>query len=297
MKSVIIFGGSGYVGKNLIRFFSKKGYKIIIPYQKQTNEANLRLYGAVGQIIPFYFSSLKNSKLQSLLKEADVCINLKTSWESNKEQLKRSIFDFNRDLLSLMSASSPKKYIFFSGLGTENKSTFRNEIIFKTEQFISNNFENSLIIRPSVILGNSDQFLSNLIPIFKMSFFIPLFGDGNKKFQPVLIDDVVEFVSKVVDFNDLDKKSFDLAGPEIFSYKEFYNQISNIMNKKRVFVPVPMPVIKPMVNIGEKFPFFPLNSEQLSLFETDNILKQGKIGFDFFKISPKKVISAIKKSL
>ena len=144
----------------------------------------------------------------------------------------RSIFDFNRDLLSLMNASSPKKYIFFSGLGTENKSTFRNEIIFKTEQFISNNFENSLIIRPSVILGNSDQFLSNLIPIFKMSFFIPLFGDGNKKFQPVLIDDVVEFVSKVVDFNDLDKKSFDLAGPEIFSYKEFYNQISNIMNKK-----------------------------------------------------------------
>ena len=297
MKSVIIFGGSGYVGKNLIRFFSKKGFKIIIPYQKQINEANLRLFGSVGQIIPFHFSSLKNPKLQSLIKEVDVCINLKTSWESNKDKLTKSILDFNKDLLTIINASNIKKFIYFSGLGTENKSTFRNEIIYQTEELISNNFENSFIIRPSVILGNGDQFLSNLIPIFKMSFFIPLFGDGNKKFQPVLIEDVIEFVSKVVEANDLDKKSYDLAGPEIFSYKDFYNHISEIMDKKRVFVPVPFPVMRPLVKIGEKLPFFPLNSEQLSLFETDNILKDNKIGFDYFKISPKKVISAIKKSL
>ena len=66
MKSIIIFGGSGYVGKNLIRSFVKKGYKIIVPYQKQINEANLRLLGSVGQIIPFHFTSLKKSKLLSI---------------------------------------------------------------------------------------------------------------------------------------------------------------------------------------------------------------------------------------
>ena len=76
MKSVIIFGGSGYVGKNLIRSFVKKGYKIIIPYQRQINEADLRLSGSVGQIIPFQFTTLKNPKLLSILKNADICINL-----------------------------------------------------------------------------------------------------------------------------------------------------------------------------------------------------------------------------
>ena len=78
MKSIIIFGGSGYVGKNLIRSFVKKGYKIIVPYQKQIDEANLRLFGSVGQIIPFHFTSLKNPKLLSILMDAEVCINLKT---------------------------------------------------------------------------------------------------------------------------------------------------------------------------------------------------------------------------
>ena len=87
MKSIIIFGGAGYIGKNLIRRFSKDGYKVIVPYQKQTKEANLRLFGAVGQIIPFHFTSLKNDKLLTLLNNSDFCINLKTSWSSNKSEL------------------------------------------------------------------------------------------------------------------------------------------------------------------------------------------------------------------
>ena len=298
MKSIIIFGGAGYIGKHLIRRFSKNGYKVIIPYQKQTNEANLRLLGSVGQIIPFHFSTLKNPKLISLLNNADICINLKTSWSSNKSELKRSILDFNSELIDqIKQSNSIKKFVFFSGLGTEKKSTFRNEIISKTEDLIIKEFQNSIVIRPSVILGNDDQFLSNLLPIFKMSFFIPLFGDGSKKFQPVLIEDVVEFVSKIIKSSKIGKQIFELAGPDIFTYKEFYNLIANALNKKRVLVPAPMRVMKPVVGIGEKLPFFPINSEQLSLFETDNVLSETESGFDYFQISPKRVISAIKKSM
>ena len=200
MKSIIIFGGSGYVGKNLIRSFTKKRYKIIVPYQRQIDEANLRLLGSVGQIVPFHFTSLENSKLLSLLNNADVCINLKTTWDSKESYLEKSIYTFNSELIKIIKKSSSiKKFIFFSGLGTEKRSTLRNEIIAKTEELITQELKNSIIIRPSVILGNGDQFLSNLLPIFKMSFFIPLFGDGSKKFQPVLIDDVVEFLSKLIE--------------------------------------------------------------------------------------------------
>ena len=298
MKSIIIFGGAGYIGKNLIRRFAKEGYKIIVPYQKQTKEANLRLLGAVGQIIPFHFTSLKNDKLLTLLNNSDFCINLKTSWSSNKSELSRSILDFNSELIDQIKLSSSiKKFIFFSGLGTETRSTFRNEIISKAEDLVIKNLQNAIVIRPSVILGNNDQFLSNLLPIFKMSFFIPLFGDGSKKFQPVLIDDVVEFVSKTIEDSSKDKQLFELAGPDIFTYREFYNLIANAMNKTRVLVPTPMPIMKPVVGLGEKLPFFPINSEQLSLFETDNTLSGKESGFDFHEISPKSVISAVKKSL
>jgi len=297
MKSIIIFGGSGYVGKNLIRSFAKKGYKIIIPYQKQINEANLRLLGSVGQIIPFHFTSLKEPKILSILSSVEICINLKTSWESKESILNNSIFKFNSSLVKAVKNSpSIKKFIFFSGLGTEKRSTLRNELISKTEDLIAKELENSVIIRPSVILGNGDQFLSSLIPLFRLSFFIPLFGDGSKKFQPVFIEDVVKFVSNIIAEKTSKKNLFELGGAEVFTYKEFYALIAQLMNKKRVFFPLPMPIIKPIIAIGEKTPFSPLNLEQLSLFETDNVLNNKVSGFNYFDMLPKKVISAIKKS-
>ena len=298
MKSIIIFGGSGYVGKNLIRRFAKQGYKIIVPYQKQTNEANLRLLGSIGQIIPFHFSSMKNFKLLSLLSSVDVCINLKTSWDSKELLLTKSIFKFNSDLIEAVKLSpSIKKFIFFSGLGTEKKSTLRNEIISKTEDLISKELENSVIIRPCVILGNGDQFLSSLLPLFKMFFIIPLFGDGSKKFQPVLVEDIVQFVLNVISEPNIEKKLFELAGPEVFTYKEFYSQIAELMSKNFFFVPIPMLIIKLIVGIGEKTPFSPINLEQLSLFESDNVLNNEISDFNYFEMLPKKVISAIEKSL
>ena len=298
MKSIIIFGGSGYVGKNLIRSFVKKGYKIIVPYQRQIDEADLRLSGSVGQIIPFYFSSLENPKLLSILKNAEICINLKTTWDSKESYLEKSIYTFNKELIEIIKKSSTiKKFIYFSGLGTEKRSTLRNEIISKTEQLITRELKNSTIIRPSVILGNGDQFLSALLPIFKMSFFIPLFGDGSKKFQPVLIEDIVDFVSNLIELPISDERLFELGGPDVFTYREFYTLISELMNKKRVLVPVPMPIIKPIVGIGEKTPFSPINLEQLSLFDSDNILNNDKKGFDYLKMLPRKIISAIKKSI
>ena len=298
MKSIIIFGGSGYVGKNLIRSFAKKSYKIIVPYQTQINEANLRLLGSIGQIIPFHFTSLKNPKLISILNSSEVCINLKTSWESKESLLKESIFKFNSELIEIIKGSSSnKKFIFFSGLGAEEGLTLRNKIISKTEKLITKELESSIIIRPSVILGNGDQFLSSLLPLFKMSFFIPLFGDGSKKFQPVLIEDVVKFISIIIEEQNTNERLFELGGPEVFTYKEFYIQIADFMNKKRVLAPFPMPIIKLIVRIAEKTPFSPINLEQLSLFKSDNVLKNKISGFDFFKIIPKKTISAIKKSI
>ena len=112
-----------------------------------------------------------------------------------------------------------------------------------------------------------------------------------------MIDDIVKFVSILILEPELDKKIFELAGPEIFTYIEFYRQIADVMNKKRVFVPIPMPILRPVVGIAEKTPFSPINLEQLSLFETDNVLDFNLPGFDYFKILPKKVISAVEKSL
>ncbi|PPR48691.1 MAG: hypothetical protein CFH15_01061 [Alphaproteobacteria bacterium MarineAlpha5_Bin5] len=297
MKSIVIFGGAGFVGKHILLKISKLGYKIIVPYQKQTNEAKLKLLGSTGQIIPYHFSSLDEKRLKSIIEKSEICINLKTAWDTKKHSYSKSIFDFNVKLISILNnCNTPKKLIFFSGLGVDQGTdSLRDRAILDVENHIKTNLRDSIIIRPSVILGGGDQFLRSLIPLFKLSYFIPLFGNGSKKFQPVHIEDICNFIYFAVKTSFKSNNTFELGGPNIFTYKEFYNLIAENIGKKKVFLPIPMRIAKILIGIAEKTPFSPINLEQLSLFENDNILQGTKMSFDYYEMKPQSVLSSIKK--
>ena len=288
MKSIVIFGGAGFVGRHLIRRLAKKGHKIIVPYQKSIQEAKIRLLGVTGQITPFRFSTIDDLRLKSVLQKSQICINLKTTYDQKNGSFEDTIFKFNQKLINILNSNTLlEQYIFFSGLGVnkENNSS-RSNAVFKSEKEAFNNIKNSIIIRPGVIIGGGDVFLQRLLPIFKLSFFIPLFGNGKIRFQPVFIDDVSLAVERIIEESIEGNNIYELAGPIIISYKDFYNHISNCLNKTRVLTPVPLSFIKPLIGIAEKTPFSPLTSEQLLLFEKDNISENIDKSFKNLGINP-----------
>jgi len=296
MKSIVIFGGAGFVGKHLIRRLTKNGHKIIVPYQRSVQEAKIRLLGVTGQVIPFRYSSLDDKRLKSVLNNTDVCINLKTTYDQKKGDFNNSIFKFNQKLIKILKVSNLlKQFIFFSGLGADlDKNSTRSVAVHKSEKEASKYLDNVIIIRPGVIIGGGDVFLKRLLPIFKASFFVPLFGDGSTKFQPVFIDDVSLAVEKIIIDNIKGQGIYELAGPRAISYKDFYNYISKCLNKTRVLVPTPLNLIKPIISIAEKTPFSPLTSEQLLLFEKDNIIQNIDKSFKDLEISPQDTLQITK---
>ncbi len=296
MKSIVIFGGAGFIGKHLIRRLAKNGYKIIVPYQKSIQEAKIRLLGVTGQIIPFRFSSLDDERLQTVLINSDICVNLKTTYDQKKGSFNEIIYKFNQKLVKILKNNSDlKQFIFFSGLGADtHKNSLRSAAVFKSEKEIFKKINNATILRPGVIIGGGDLFLKRLLPIFKMSFFIPLFGDGSTKFQPVFIDDVSLAVEKIINEQIKGKNIYELAGPRIISYKDFYSYISKCLNKTRVLVPIPLNFMKPLISIAEKTPFSPLTSEQLLLFETDNIQQNIDKSFKNLEINPQDTLQITK---
>ena len=296
MKSIVILGGSGFVGKHIVRRLAKNGYKIIVPYQKSIQEAKIRLFGVTGQIIPFRYSSLDDKRIQSVLMNADICINLKTTYDQKKGSFNETIFKFNQKLIKILKSNEDlKQYIFFSGLGVDlDKNSKRSIAIFKSEKEAFKNINNTSIIRPGIIIGGGDLFLKRLLPIFKLSFFVPLFGDGSIKFQPVFIDDVSFAVEKIINKEIYGNNIYELAGPRILSYREFYNYIAKCLNKTRVLVPVPLNLMKPIINIVEKTPFSPLTSEQLKLFENDNIAQSLHKSFNNLDINPQDTLQITK---
>ncbi len=296
MKSIVIFGGAGFVGKHLIRRLAKHGHKIIVPYQKSIQEAKIRLLGVTGQVIPFRYSSLDDKRLQTVLINSEICINLKTTYDQKKGNFNQIIFNFNQNLIKILKLNQDlKQFIFFSGLGVDiDKTSLRSIAVFKSEQEALKKINNTSIIRPGVIIGGGDIFLKRLLPIFKTSFFIPLFGNGSIKFQPVFIDDVSLAIENIINNNIKGKNIYELAGPHIISYKAFYNHIAQCLKKTRVFVPVPLNLIKPLIGIAEKTPFSPLTSEQLLLFEKDNIAQNIDKSFKNLNINPQDTLQIVK---
>ena len=296
MKSIVIFGGAGFIGRHLIRRLAKKGHKIIVPYQRSVQEAKLRLLGVTGQIIPFRFSNLDDKRLNSLLIKTDICINLKTTYDQKKGSFDDTIFKFNKKLIKILKSNLElRNYIYFSGLGADiDKNSPRSIAIHKTEKEAFKYLNKVNIIRPGVIIGGGDVFLKRLLPIFKSSFFVPLFGDGSIKFQPVFIDDISQAVEKIIIEEIQNQNIYELAGPEILTYRKFYNHISKCLNKTRVLVPVSLKVMKPLISIAEKTPISPLTSEQLLLFEKDNVLQHVDKTFKDLSINPQDILQIIR---
>jgi len=298
MKTVVIFGGSGFVGQHIVRRLAKKGYKIIIPYQTSTNEAKLRLLGVTGQITPLYFKDLQDNIIINILKESEIIINLKTLWHEKKISFDKCIYKFNTNLVDILNKNNMKNnkmFIFFSGLGVDVKSlSKRIRIIANTEEYLKRNFNNLSIIRPGIIIGGGDLFLKRLLPIFRFSFFIPLFGDGKAKLQPVFIDDVARAIEIIVAKNFLNKNVFEFVGPEIFTYKSLYIHLKKCLRLTRVFVPIPFYIIRFLVSILEKMSINLLTTDQLYLFKSDNFEQNIDKSFKDLDFSPQDIREIIK---
>ncbi len=297
MKTVVIFGGSGFVGRHIIRRIAKKGYKIIVPYQHPIDEAKIRLFGTTGQIVPIRFNSIDETIILRLLNYSEIIINLKTQWDEKKNTYDKGIFAFNRKLCDIIKNNNKNaQFIYFSGLGVDkDHSSKRSKSILESEIYFKENLNNLVIVRPGVILGGGDQFLKNLFPLFKMSFFIPLFGTGKSRFQPVYIDDVSRAISEVDNQSLLGIHLFEFFGNQIFSYREFYKLISVYSRKKRYLIPIPLKLIKIIVYILEKISISPLKMEQLKLFEKDNVA--GNIGKNLTNLNviPQDLTEILKK--
>ena len=273
MKTVVIFGGSGFIGQHLIHTLSKSEYKIIIPHQRSVNDAKLRLLGSFGQIIPIRFRSIFEPILSHQIENADIVINLKTQWDERKTTYEKGILGFNIKLVDILKKNKKNNYyVFFSGIGVDiDAHSERSDAIFKSEKYIRENLINSSVIRPGVIIGGGDNFLKNLLPIFKISFLIPLFGGGKSSFQPVFIDDVSLGVNKIINNRKSGNHIYEFFGPHLFTYKKFYFLIAHYLEVSRFLVPIPFFIAKIIVFILEKTPYPIINREQLRLFTKDNI--------------------------
>jgi uncharacterized protein YbjT (DUF2867 family) len=149
-------------------------------------------------------------------------------------------------------------------------------------------FSDATIIRPAVMFGPDDAFLTPLMKMLRMFPVFPMFGRGQTALQPAYVEDVGEAIARCFDAPE-PGMTYELAGPNIYTYKELLQTICNYLHIRRVLAPMPISMWKMLAVAAEFLPASPVTSNQVELMTKDNVASGRHPGFDTLGIEPKDI--------
>ena len=282
-KNCLIFGGSGQIGRNLIRKLTKNNIKVtVVTRNIHQKGLIIKTQANAGYIDIIESSIYDEKKIRELFEKADICINLiGILYEKKSGNSFYNIHTLFPSLLSkLCKEYKLKNFIHLSALGINSAidSKYAKSKL-EGEKEILNNFPLATILRPSIVYSVDDNFTTNFMTLLNRLPVFPIYYSGKTKFTPIHCSDVTDIMLHIVT-NNVNSKIIECIGPEEISFKEIINKLLNAIDKKRLLLPLPLPVAKLTAKILQLLPNPLLTDDQLILLKYDNI-PSGKFKTNF----------------
>ena len=298
-KNCLIFGGSGQIGRHLIRKLTKNDIRVTVVTRNIHQKSYIiKTQGNAGYIDIVEANIYDEKKLRELFSKSDICINLiGILFEKKKGNTFYNIHTLFPSLLAnLAKEYKLKNFIHISALGINEAidSSYAKSKL-EGERKILNNFSLSTILRPSVVYSIDDNFTTNFMTLLNRLPIFPLYYSGNTKFTPIHCSDLTDIIYGVVTKN-ISSKIIECVGPEVISFREIIERLLNLINKKRLLIPMPLPLALFSAKILQLLPSPLLTEDQLRLLKYDNILtRKFKSNFDIGIPSKKYFNEEVKK--
>ena len=282
-KNCLIFGGSGQIGRHLIRKLTKNNYKVtVVTRNLHQKSLIIKTQANAGYIDIIEANIFDENKIRKAFSTADICINLIGILFEKKglNSFKNIHVVFPSLLSKLCKEYNLEQFIHLSALGITN-SIDSNYAKSKLEGDlkIQNNFSSSTILRPSIVYSVDDNFTTNFMTLLSRLPFFPLYYGGKTKFMPIHCSDLADIIYHVIS-KDISSKIIECVGPETLSFKQILQKLLYHINKKRILIPFPLLAAKMIAGFLGLFPKPLFTSDQLKLLKYDNVLS-GKYKSNF----------------
>ena len=273
-KHCLIFGGSGQIGRNLIRKLTKNNYRVTVVTRNIHQKSYIiKTQANAGYIDIVEANIFDEKKIRALFKKTDICINLiGILFEQKKGNTFKNIHSIFPSLLAkLCKQYNLKHFIHLSALGINDAvdSEYAKSKL-EGENNVLKNFPLATILRPSIVYSVDDNFTTNFMTLLNRLPIFPLYYEGKTKFAPIHCSDLTDTINHIISKN-IYSKIIECTGPEIISFKELLQKLLYLINKKRILIPFPLPLAKFSAQFFELLPNPLLTSDQLRLLKYDNI--------------------------
>ena len=298
-KNCLIFGGSGQIGRNLIRKLTKNNYKVTVVTRNIHQKSYIiKTQANVGYIEIVEADIFEEKKIRQLFKKNDICINLiGILFEKKRGNTFKNIHSiFPSILAKLAKEYNLKHFIHLSALGVvEAVDSDYAKSKLEGETQILKNFPLATILRPSVVYSVDDKFTTNFMTLLNRLPVFPLYYNGKTKFTPIHCSDLTDIIHHVISKN-ISSKIIECIGPEEISFKEILIKLLKLIDKKRFLFPIPLAMAKISAIIFEAMPTPLLTRDQLRLLKYDNVLSgKYKTNFDIGAPSKRYFDDEVKK--
>ena len=272
-KNCLIFGASGQIGRNLIRRLTRQNLKVTAV----TRNLHQKGYILKTQANPGYLEIVEANifdvpVIERLVAKSDVCINLiGILFEKRSNNFINIHKKFPEMLSKLCKKNNINKLIHISALGIEEayESKYASSKL-KGEKAVIQNFENTLILRPSIVYSSQDNFSTMLMGLLNIMPIFPLYYGGRTNFMPIHCSDLCSFITYLIE-NETSEKIIECVGPEKLSFKEIIEKLLKLTGKKRLLVPMPLSIANFMAFFFQLLPKPLITKDQLILLKYDNI--------------------------
>ncbi len=271
---ICIFGGSGFVGRSVVRALAQRGFRIRVAVRRPDLAFHLQPIGDVGQIHAVQANLRYPQSLKAAMEGADAVINLVGILHESGHQTFEDVHVLGAEAIAVAATElGIKKLVHMSALGVSADSSSQySRTKAEGAVRVQAAFRQASILEPSVLFGPEDNFFNKFASLARLTPVFPLVGGGHTKFQPLFVGDLAQAVVACLEKNDAAGRTFELGGPEVLSLAEIMEFIFTAIDRKRITVPLPFAVARFEAKFLQLFPNPILTVDQVEMLKQDSIV-------------------------
>ena len=270
---VTVFGGSGFLGRHVVRALANRQYRIRVAVRRPELCGHLRPMGRVGQIHAVQANLRFPQSVAAAARDADVVVNLVGILFERGRQRFDAVQAEGAQAVALAAKAAGARLVHVSAIGAdENSPSHYARSKAAGERLVLAADGAATIMRPSIVFGPEDDFFNRFAALACLSPALPLVGGGHTRFQPVFAGDVGEAIAKAVDGDTKPGAIYELGGPDVRTFKELMAFVLATIERRRLLVPVPFGLMKLGAAFLQYLPKPPITPDQVDLLKRDNVV-------------------------
>ena len=270
---VTVFGGSGFLGRHVVRALAKEGYRIRVAVRRPELAGHLRPMGRVGQIHAVQANLRYPHSVTAAVRGADIVINLVGILFERGRQRFDPVQAQGAEAVALAAKSVGARLVHVSAIGADADSPSRYaRTKAEGERRVLAALPEAAIMRPSIVFGPEDDFFNRFGALARLSPALPLPGGGHTRFQPVFVGDVAGAIAKAADGKVKPGTIYELGGPDVRSFKELMAFVLATIQRRRLLIPAPFALMKLQAAFLQFLLKPPLTPDQVELLKRDTVV-------------------------